>query len=326
MRRDPLEIAAIAYDGLCIFELGIVVELFGLPRPELERWYRFRVARVHDGPLRATGGLSVEAPYTLKVLDGAGTVIVPGWPPESPVPEALVGKLQKANAEGARIASVCSGAFALAAAGLLDGRRAATHWRYAAALARRFPKVSIDPDVLYVEDGNIVTSAGSAAGIDMGLHLIRKDFGATIANQVARRLIVPPHREGGQKQYIDTPVASDSNDGAFAELLDTLRASLSRPHTVDSMASRASMSKRTFARRFRAITGTTPHRWLQRERARLAQQLLETTSLPLDRIAENAGFSDPQLLRLHFKRVVGTSPSDYRRTFRRQAEKDDRRP
>lgn len=320
MHRDPHDVVAVAYDGLCTFEFGIVVELFGLPRPELEQWYRFRVARAHDGPLKATGGISVDTPHTLEILDRAGTIIIPGWQSfDTPIPEMLASKLRQAHAEGARIASVCSGAFVLAAVGLLDGKRAATHWRYAEALARRFPKVQVDPDVLYVDDGNVITSAGSAAGIDMGLHLIRRDFGATIANQVARRLIVPPHREGGQKQYIDTPVARDPEEDTFAELLDGLRASLSSPHTVDSMASRANMSKRTFARRFHAITGTTPHRWLQRERARLAQLLLETTSLPLDRIAENAGFSDPQLLRLHFKRVVGTPPSDYRRTFRRQA-------
>ena len=319
MRRDPLDVVTIAYDGLCTFELGIVIELFGLPRPEFDSWYRFRVARTADGPLRATGGITIEAPYTLQALDGAGTIIVPGWPLDRPVPEALIHKLKKAHAEGARIASVCSGAFVLAAAGLLDGKRAATHWRYAEALARRFPSVRIDADVLYVDDGQVVTSAGSAAGIDMCLHLIRRDFGATIANQVARRLVVPPHREGGQKQYIDTPVAAEPSEDAFSELLDQVRASLSARHTVDTMARRAHMSPRTFARRFRAVTGTTPHRWLQRERARLAQQLLETTSLPLDRIAENAGFSDPQLLRLHFKRVVGTSPSDYRRVFHQQS-------
>ncbi len=318
MRRDPLNVVTIAYDGLCTFEFGIVVELFGLPRPEFDPWYRFRVARTTDGPLRATGGITIEAPYTLKVLDSAGTIIVPGWPPDQPVPQTLVRKLRKAFDEGARIASVCSGAFALATAGLLDGKRVATHWRYAETLARRFPNVRIDADVLYVDDGQVITSAGSAAGIDMCLHLIRKDFGAAIANQVARRLVVPPHREGGQKQFVDTPVEDDNRGDAFAELLDTVRASLSTAHTVDTMARRANMSTRTFARRFRATTGTTPHRWLQRERARLAQQLLETTSLPLDRIAENAGFSDPQLLRLHFKRVVGTSPSDYRRIFRQQ--------
>ncbi len=318
MVRDSLNVVTIAYPGLCTFEFGIVVELFGLPRPELDPWYRFRVARTADGPLRATGGITVEAPYTLKVLDSAGTIIIPGWPADQPVPQALVRKLRKAHGEGARVASVCSGAFVLATAGLLDGKRAATHWRYAQDLACRFPSVRIDADVLYVDDGQVITSAGSAAGIDMCLHLIRKDFGATIANQVARRLVVPPHREGGQKQFVDTPVEEDARGDAFAELLDTVRASLSTPHTVDTMARRANMSTRTFARRFRATTGTTPHRWLQRERARLAQQLLETTSLSLDRIAENAGFSDPQLLRLHFKRVVGTSPSDYRRIFRQQ--------
>lgn len=319
MRRDPLNVVTIAYDGLCTFELGIVVELFGLPRPEFDRWYRFRVARTTDGPLRATGGITIEAPYTLKVLDSAGTIIIPGWPADEPVPEALIGKLKKAHAEGARVASVCSGAFVLATAGLLDGKRAATHWRYAKTLARRFPELTIDADVLYVDDDQVVTSAGSAAGIDMCLHLIRKDFGASVANQVARRLVVPPHRDGGQKQFIDTPVASDNREGAFSRLLDKVRGSLASPHTVDTMARRANMSPRTFARRFRSVTGTTPHRWLQRERARLAQQLLESTSLPLDRVAENAGFSDPQLLRLHFKRVVGTSPSDYRRLFRQRS-------
>ena len=319
MQREPLNVVAIAYQGLHLFELGIVVELFGLPRPELETWYRFRVARAHDGPLRAIGGISIDAPYTLNILDSASTIIVPGWQSlDTPVPEKLIHKLRKAHAEGARIASVCSGAFVLAAAGLLDGKRATTHWRYAEALANRFPNVTIDADVLYVDDGNVVTSAGSAAGVDMGLHLIRKDFGVKIANQVARRLVLPPHREGGQKQFIDMPVACDASEDAFAELLDTLREELSSPHTVDSMARRANMSKRTFARRFQAVTGTTPHRWLQSERARLAMELLETTSLPLERIAENAGFSDPQLLRLHFKRVVGTAPSEYRRTFRQQ--------
>ena len=317
MKRDPLDVVAVAYDRLGTFEFGIVVELFGLPRPELERWYRFRVAGAHAGQLRATGGISVDVPYTLKALDTAGTIIVPGWSsPDTPVPELLIRKLRRSHGDGARILSVCSGAFVLAAAGLLDGRRAATHWRYAEPLARRYPEVEIDADVLYVDADNIITSAGSAAGIDMSLYVIRKDFGAEIANRVARRLVVPPHREGGQKQYVDRPVEEDPGELAFAELLDRLRANLTAGHTVESMARTANMSKRTFARRFRAVTGTTPHRWLQAERARLAQRLLETTSLPLDRVAEESGFLDPQLLRLHFKRVVGTPPSVYRKAFR----------
>lgn len=313
--RDPLNVVLLAYDGLCTFEFGIMVELFGLPRPELDPWYSLRVAG-EAGPLRAAGGLRVEAPYSLRALDRAGTIIVPGWRGlEAPVPRALIRKLQRAYDQGARILSVCSGAFVLAAAGLLDGKRATTHWKYADALAERYPDLSVDPDVLYVDEGSIITSAGSAAGIDMGLHLIRRDFGAAIANRVARRLVVPPQREGGQKQFVDTPVADCGQDG-FAEVLDGILGSLDDPHSVESMARRAGMSERTFARRFREATGTTPHRWLQAERVRLGQRLLETTSLPIERIARRSGFSSAQLLRHHFKRVVGTSPTAYRRSFR----------
>ncbi len=318
MSRDPLEAVAVVYDGLCTFEFGILVELFGLPRPEFEQWYRFRVASVGGRRLRAAGGLAVAAPHSLRILDSAGTILIPGWrSPDEPVPPALVRKLREAHAQGARIASVCSGAFVLAATGLLDGKRAATHWRYARALAERFPEIQVDADVLYVDEGSLITSAGSAAGIDMGLHLIRRDHGVAIANRVARRLVVPPHRGGGQKQYIDAPVTADHGGDSLTELLDEVRASPAEAHTIDSMAQRVNMSRRTLTRRFKAITGTSPHRWLQRERARVAQELLETTSLSMDRIAEESGFSDPQLLRLHFKRVVGTPPMEYRRNFRR---------
>lgn len=318
MARDPLDTVAVAYEGLCTFEMGILVELFGIPRPEFERWYRFRVASVAGQPVRAAGGLLVEAPFTLRVLDTAGTILLPGWrSADAPVPRPLIRKLRRAYEAGARIASVCSGAFVLAAAGLLDGKRAATHWRYASELARRFPAIDVDPEVLYVDEGNLITSAGSAAGIDMGLHLIRRDFGASVANQVARRLVVPPHRAGGQKQYIATPVGPDAEGDAIVRLLDDLRADLAAAHTIATMAKRVNMSERTLARRFRDATGTTPHRWLQTERTRLAQRLLETTAMPMDRIAAETGFSDPQLLRLHFKRVVGTTPSVYRRSFSR---------
>jgi AraC family transcriptional activator FtrA len=315
-RRDPLDVVVLAYDRLCTFEFGIVVELFGLPRPEFTPWYRLRVARVDEGPLRATGGISIDAPYSLRVLDTAGTIIVPGWRgTEAPVPRLLLRKLRRAHADGARILSVCSGAFVLGEAGLLDGKRATTHWRYAATFSHRFPSVHLDADVLYVVEDNLITSAGSAAGIDMGLHIIRHDFGSTVANAVARRLVVPPHRDGGQKQFIDRPIAPDPSKRALAETLDSLRANLPEQHTIESMARHARMSKRTFARRFAEVTGTTPHRWLQNARVRLVQELLETTSLPLDGIAQRAGFADAQVLRLHFKRVVGISPSAYRRTF-----------
>lgn len=315
-RRDPLEVALLAYDGLCTFEFGIMVEIFGLPRPEFDPWYRLRVAGLERGPLRASGGIFVEAQYTLQILDRVGTIVVPGWRGlDTPVPRELIRKLQRANEQGARILSVCSGAFVLAAAGVLDGKRATTHWKFADALARRYPAVRVDPDVLYVDEGNVITSAGSAAGIDAGLHLVRRDFGAAAANTVARRLVVPPQRDGGQKQFVRTPVGPDPDEEAFARILDEVRADLRTPHTVDSMARRAKMSARTFARRFKEVAGTTPHRWLQHERVRVVQSLLETTALPLERIAEQAGFSDAQLMRLHFKRVVGTTPTAYQRTF-----------
>lgn len=317
MHRDPLTVALLAYDGLCIFEFGIMVELFGLPRPEFERWYRLCVCGLESGSLRAAGGITVESPYTLSMLDRAGTIIVPGWRGMNvPVPSALCNKLRRANDQGARILSVCSGAVVLAAAGLLDGKRATTHWKYAQTLSRLYPEVEVDPDVLYVDEGNVITSAGSAAGIDMGLHLIRRDFGAAAANTVARRLVVPPQRDGGQKQFVDTPVAADPSELAFARVLDDLRSSLRKAYSVETMARRAKMSSRTFARRFKEATGTTPNRWLQHERVRLAQSLLETTALPLERIAQRAGFSDAQLMRLHFKRVVGMAPTAYQRSFR----------
>ncbi|MGI9627819.1 MAG: transcriptional regulator FtrA [Longimicrobiales bacterium] len=316
MTRDPLNAIVLAYDGLCTFEFGVVIELFGLPRPEFERWYRLRVAAVDSGPLMASGGISVQAPYSLRILDSAGTIIVPGWRgADAPVPPLLKRKLRRAYTQGARILSVCSGAFVLAAAGLLDGKRAATHWRYAAALQRRFPLVTVDSDVLYVDEGSIITSAGSAAGIDMGLHLIRRDFGSDVANAVARRLVVPPHRDGGQKQFVQSPVAEAESESAFNRVLESITANLAEHHSVASMAKRSNMSKRTFARHFAAVTGTTPHRWLQSQRARRAQQLLETTALSVDQVARHAGFNDAQLLRIHFKRVVGTSPTNYRRTF-----------
>lgn len=317
MKRNPLTVGLLAYEGLCTFEFGIMVELFGLPRPEFERWYRLCVCALEPGPLRAAGGIRIEAPYGLGMLDRAGTVIIPGWRAlDAEVPAALIKKLQRAQREGARLLSVCSGAFVLAAAGILDGKRATTHWKYAAELARQYPKIDVDPDVLYVDQGQLLTSAGSAAGIDMGLHLIRRDFGAAAANCVARRLVVPPQREGGQKQFVAAPVAPSSGKETFARLLDEVRATLKRKHSVSSLAKRAKMSERSFARRFKAVTGTTPHRWLQAQRVRAAQAMLETSGLSLEEVAVRTGFGDAQLLRLHFKRVVGTTPTGYQRSFR----------
>ena len=316
MKRDPLDVVALVYDGLCSFEFGCVAELFGLQRPEFERWYKFRVARVDDAPIRTREGISIRAPFSSRILETAGTIVVPGWTSiDTPVPTTLIRRLVRAHAEGARIVAVCTGAFVLAEAGLLDGRRATTHWIYSDALAERFPNVEVDPDVLYVDEGRVLTSAGSAAGIDLALHLISRDFGGAAANTVARRMVVPPHRDGGQKQYVDAPVALGQVETSIARVQESIRKSLNRPHDVAAMARVANMSPRTFARRFKESVGTTPQRWLRTERVALAKGLLENTSLSMEEVALRSGFSDAQVLRQHFKRSVGTSPSAYRRTF-----------
>jgi len=210
--------------------------------------------------------------------------------------------------------SICTGAFALGHAGLLDGRRATTHWMHADDLARRFPAADIDPAALYVEDGRVLTSAGTAAGIDAGLHLIRREMGAEIAANIARRMVVPPHREGGQAQYIERPLPQTDAE-SLGELLDWMNKNLAEEQTVDSLANRALMSPRTFARRFRSETGTTPAAWLTQQRLQRARELLETTDMPVDRIAETVGFGGAAVLRHHFARSMSTTPQAYRRHF-----------
>lgn len=317
MPRDPWNVAIVTYDGLCTFEFGCMAELFGTPRPEFDAWYTLKVCSVTRGPNKAAGGVEFTAPYTLRVLDRAGTIIIPGWRrPLTEVPPELLQKLRRAHTDGARLLSVCSGAFVLAAAGVLDGLRATTHWAFADELAAAYPTLTLDPDVLYVDEGNVLTSAGSAAGLDLGLHLIRRDCGAGVANAVARRLVIPPHRDGGQQQFIDVPIDVPSDDAKLNALLDDVRRDLTRRHTVESLARRMHMSSRTFARRFKAVTGTTPHRWLNHERVRHAQMILESGSTDIDTVARLAGFADAQLLRLHFKRIVGTSPKAYCKSFR----------
>ena len=314
--RHPHRVVALAYDGLCTFEFGIVVEAFALPRPELKvPWYRFSVCSLERHAVRALGGVSVRVDAGLEALRRADTIVIPGWRnADEPPPAALVAEIQRAHRRGARLVSICSGVFVLAAAGLLDGRRATTHWRYAARLAARFPRIAIAPDVLYVDEGRVLTSAGSAAGLDLCLHIIRKDFGAGIANQVAKRLVISPHREGGQAQFVAAPVQSDAGHG-LARLLGWAQANLHRPLTVDVLAVQARMSARSFARHFRAQTGTTPHRWLIHQRLLLAQQRLESTRDSVDRVAERAGLQSAATLRLHFRRTFRTSPTAYRRQF-----------
>ena len=314
--RDPRRVVALAYDRLCTFEFGIVVEVFALPRPELSvEWYKFSVCSLEPGPIRAMGGLTVQSRAGLHALRQAGTIVIPGWrDTDEPPPQALKQELRRAYARGARLVSICSGVFVLAAAGLLDGKRVTTHWRYADRLTARFPNIHVEPDVLYVDEGNILTSAGSAAGIDLCLHIVRRDYGADIANVVARRLVVPPHREGGQAQFVLHPIRTESS-GGLAPVLEWAHKHLDQPLTVDELAQKALMSTRTFARRFREETGTTPHQWLTHQRLLNAQWLLETTSDSIDEIAQAVGFGTAATLRQHFARIRSTTPAAYRRNF-----------
>ncbi len=314
--QDRRKVAALVYDGLCAFEFGIVAEFFGLARPELNvDWYKFEICSLDRGPLRATGGIRFEAKRGLGALQQAGTIVIPGWRRLSePPPDCLLNALRSAHARGARIVSICSGVFLLAAAGLLDGKRATTHWRYADELSSRYPKIRVEPDVLYVDEGSVLTSAGSAAGIDLCLHIVRKDYGAEIANRVARRLVMPPHRDGGQAQFIPAPVPKFSA-GGLAQVQQWAQSHLDKPLRVEEMARQAKMSPRTFARRFQQEAGTTPHQWITHQRILAAQARLEKTNEGIDRIAEAVGLQTAATLRQHFSRTLGTTPSGYRRRF-----------
>lgn len=312
-------VVALAYDQLCTFEFGCTVELFALPRPELTvPWYEFAVCAAEPGPLRAMGGLRLAVTQGLKLLERADTIIVPGWRSiEERPPEALLKALARAYRRGARLGSICSGVFVLAAAGVLDGKRATTHWKYAPALACRYPRIRVEPNALYVDEGQVITSAGSAAGLDMLLHLVRRDFGAKIANQVAQRLVVAPHREGGQAQFVPRPMASDER-GRLARLLDFIRAHPEARHTLASLAARAAMSIRTLQREFRAATGRAPYDWIVGERIARARELLESTGLAQQTIAERVGIGSAESLRHHFRRRMGTTPARYRARFARR--------
>jgi AraC family transcriptional activator FtrA len=308
-------VAILAYDRLCTFEFGCAVELFALERPELGvAWYSYAVCAVEPGSLRAAGGLALQVPHGLDALDTADTIVIPGWrDANEPPPAPLLDALNRAHARGARLCSICSGAFVLAHAGLLDGRKATTHWRYVDQLASTFPAIAIEQDVLYVEDGNIVTSAGSAAGLDMLLHLVRSDFGAEIANKVAQRLVIPAHRDGGQAQRVVRPLPQSGTD-PIAQTMDWARENLRAGHTLASMAGQAKMGVRTFQRRFKERTGDSPLDWLVRERVALAAQLLETRpGLGIESIADLAGLGSPESLRRHFRSHGLPSPARYRK-------------
>jgi transcriptional regulator GlxA family with amidase domain len=301
-----------------IFELAIACEVFGIERTDLvDPWYDFRLCA--SSAVATAAGLILAPAYDMTVVaEEADTVIVSAMvrPLQLDPPAELVAALRKAYARGARIAGICSGAYAMAAAGLLDDRPATTHWMYADDLAARYPAVKLNPDVLYVDDGQVLTSAGTGAGIDLCLHLIASDHGAAVANTIARRMVVPPHRLGGQAQYVVSPAAAAISAQSINGVLDWARSHLDRPLTVNEMAQRAMLSPRTFARRFAEATGTSPLRWLKTERVRLAQQLLETTDEPVERIARRTGFGTAANLRQHFGRATSVSPQAYRRVFR----------
>ncbi|MGL4576650.1 MAG: helix-turn-helix domain-containing protein, partial [Burkholderiaceae bacterium] len=278
--------------------------------------YRYRVAQAEPGLLRASGGVQIRADGGLSLLQKADLIVVPGWRDHAePPPKQLVVALQRAHARGAQLLSLCTGAFVLAASALLDRRAATTHWRYLKSFSERFPNVEPRADVLYVDQGSIVTSAGSAAAIDACLHVVRQHHGARIANLVARTMVTPPHRNGNQAQFVITPVVS-SSEGGLGQVLDWARTRLGRPLRIADLASRAAMSERTFLRKFVAQVGMTPKAWLCRERVMAAQAMLETTPKQLDAIAQSVGFGSTTTLRDAFRRTIGTSPSGHRAHFR----------
>jgi len=309
-KKSPL-VCILTYNKLAMFEFGIALEIFALPRPELSEWYDYKVIATDAGEITGMGGVSINASHDLSLLEQASLIVVPGW--SGPVSDELKNALTTAQANGARIATICSGVFLPAACGLLDGKQATTHWRYTDKLQVEYPEIDVNPDVLYVDEGSILTSAGSAAGIDLCLHIVRNDFGSKVANIVARRLVLPAHREGGQAQFVSRPLPK-KND-LFSPLLDEIRATLNEEWTVKRMADKASVSSRTLLRRFKDTTGESPLIWVTMERLNLARELLETTKLNVNQIAAASGFLSPELLRHHFKRHYQMSPLRYRTQF-----------
>ncbi|HCF2339826.1 helix-turn-helix domain-containing protein [Pseudomonas paraeruginosa] len=310
-------VAVVAFDRISPFHLSVPCLVFGQECYDpCAQAFDLRVCAAEPGRLRTTVGFAIETGVGLEALADAQTIIVPSWrdPHERP-PQALLQALVAARARGAQLVGLCLGAFVLAEAGLLDGRRATTHWMWADDFAARFPAVRVEPDVLYIEDDGLLTSAGTVAGIDCCLHLVRQRLGAQTTNHLARRLVVAPHRQGGQAQFIEQPLPDSAQDGRLGDLLVWLRQNLDQPHSLDSLARRVLMSRRTFTRHFRQLTGTTVSQWLQAERLALAQRLLETTEHSVQAIAELAGFGSAVSLRQRFSAAFGVPPLGYRRAF-----------
>ena len=311
-------VSAVVLEGQNPLEFTIACEVFGLGRPEVGLpWYRFFLCAADPPPLHIAPGFVLDTEHGLERLAEADTVIVPGWCSlDREPPEGLLDALRAAYRRGARMVSFCTGAFALAAAGILDGRPATTHWATADRLAALYPSVRVDPRVLYVDDGQVLTSAGAASALDLALHIVRLDHGAEVANAVARQLVVPPHRDGGQAQYVEMPVPPSPGPDPLGATLAWALDHLAEPISVEDLAARALQSPRTFARHFRATVGTTPHQWLVRQRVLYAQRLLETTEDAVELVAQRSGFGSAATLRAHFQRIVSTAPLAYRRVFR----------
>ncbi|OOG48671.1 helix-turn-helix domain-containing protein [Rhodanobacter sp. C01] len=311
-----IKVAIAAFNGIRPFHLSVPCAVFG-EAAGAEPLFDVRVCAVEPGELRSQIGFTIGTRYGLRELERAQIVVVPSWRDtgeSAPLP--LLAALRRAHRRGALIVGLCLGAYVLAEAGLLDGHRATTHWRWTELFAQRYPRVQVDPGVLYVDEGDVLTSAGTAAGIDCCLHVVRKQFGAETANRIARTLVVPPHRQGSQAQYIEQPVSSTARVGPLAKTLDWAAHHLDATHSLDSLAAKALMSRRSFTRHFRQHTGTTVGQWLLGQRLALAQRLLETTAQPVEQIAERAGFGSALSMRQHFGVAFNTTPSLYRREFR----------
>jgi AraC family transcriptional activator FtrA len=310
-------VVVLAVADVVAFDLAIAAQVFGSPaRGPEERRYAFAVCAAAPGPVRTSTGFSLLVDHGLEALAGADTVVVPGVDrPDDAAPEEVLEALRTAHGRGARIVSICTGAFVLAAAGLLAGRRATTHWQYAALLARRHPDVEVDADVLYVDDGDVLTSAGVAAGIDLCLHIVRSDHGAEAANAIARRIVVAPHRDGGQAQFAQRPVPAVAGSG-LSPTREWMLERLHEPLTVAHLASHAGYAERSFARIFRAETGMSPLQWLISQRVLEARRLLESTAMPVEDVAARSGFGSAASLRQHLRRHAATTPTAYRSAFR----------
>lgn len=309
-------IAALITDPVAMFETAIACEVFGLDRTDdgVPPFTFMMCGETAGAPVPTTSGGALTPTHQWQDALDADLVVMPAGGVRDSYPEELLDVIRGAHARGATILSICTGAFILGETGLLDGLTAVTHWRYAESFARRFPKTTVSMDVLYLDHGQIVTGAGTAAGIDAVLHLVRRELGSTVATRIARRMVVPPQRDGGQRQYVEAPLP-ETDCESMQPVLNHITENLDAPHTVPELARLAMMSERTFARRFVAETGTTPHKWLVQQRVLRARELLESTDLPVESVASHSGFGSAALLRTHFQTVVGTSPQRYRREF-----------